>query len=133
MKHNLYHHGILGQKWGVRRFQNKDGKLTSAGKKRYRKKEVISNAKKVLAVGAAAAGAALAVCGTYKLAKSGKLDGLIQTGKHTVQNFNYVNSESNGRAIRGKLSGADRAKFFGDEYKRRNNAMDVHIRNRGRL
>lgn len=32
----LAHHGILGQKWGVRRFQNKDGSLTSAGKKRYR-------------------------------------------------------------------------------------------------
>lgn len=31
----LYHHGIKGQKWGVRRFQKKDGTLTSAGKKRY--------------------------------------------------------------------------------------------------
>ena len=31
----LYHHGIKGQKWGVRRFQNEDGTLTSAGKKRY--------------------------------------------------------------------------------------------------
>lgn len=31
----LAHHGIVGQKWGVRRFQNKDGTLTSAGKKRY--------------------------------------------------------------------------------------------------
>lgn len=29
----LYHHGIKGQKWGVRRFQNEDGTLTSAGKK----------------------------------------------------------------------------------------------------
>lgn len=30
----LYHHGIPGQKWGVRRFQNKDGTRTAAGKKR---------------------------------------------------------------------------------------------------
>ena len=31
----LEHHGILGMKWGVRRFQNPDGSLTNAGKKRY--------------------------------------------------------------------------------------------------
>lgn len=31
----LQHHGILGQKWGVRRFQNADGSYTAAGKKRY--------------------------------------------------------------------------------------------------
>jgi len=33
----LAHHGIKGQKWGVRRFQNPDGTLTDAGKARYRK------------------------------------------------------------------------------------------------
>ena len=31
----LYHHGILGQKWGVRRYQNEDGSLTPEGRKRY--------------------------------------------------------------------------------------------------
>lgn len=31
----IQHHGILGQKWGVRRYQNPDGSLTDAGKKRY--------------------------------------------------------------------------------------------------
>lgn len=29
----LYHYGVLGMKWGVRRYQNKDGSLTKAGKK----------------------------------------------------------------------------------------------------
>lgn len=33
----LGHHGILGQKWGVRRYQNEDGTLTEDGKLRYKK------------------------------------------------------------------------------------------------
>lgn len=32
----LYHYGIKGQKWGVRRFQNTDGTLTAEGRERYR-------------------------------------------------------------------------------------------------
>ena len=35
----IKHHGIKGQKWGVRKYQNKDGSLTDAGKKRYGTKE----------------------------------------------------------------------------------------------
>lgn len=34
-QHELYHHGIKGQKWGIRRFRNEDGTLTDRGKKRY--------------------------------------------------------------------------------------------------
>ena len=37
MENELYHHGVKGQKWGIRRYQNSDGSLTDAGKKRVAK------------------------------------------------------------------------------------------------
>lgn len=65
----LLHHGIKGQKWGVRRYQNKDGSLTDAGKKRYNQsgedgesKKKLSTKQKV-AIGATAAGVAIALIG----------------------------------------------------------------------
>lgn len=39
MENELYHHGIKGQKWGVRRYQNYNGSYTQKGLARYRDKE----------------------------------------------------------------------------------------------
>lgn len=45
----IMHHGIKGMKWGIRRYQNKDGTLTAAGKKRYNKEvEKLKNERKTL-------------------------------------------------------------------------------------
>lgn len=76
----LYHHGIKGQKWGRRRFQNEDGSLTPAGKERYdddgdnnrvetpeeRKKRIARN----VAIGAAAATVAIGAIGYMKYSKN---------------------------------------------------------------
>lgn len=39
MSDSIQHHGIIGQKWGIRRYQNEDGTLTAAGKARLEKKD----------------------------------------------------------------------------------------------
>ena len=44
----LSHHGILGQKWGVRRYQNEDGSLTAAGRKRQARSEYRENRSKAV-------------------------------------------------------------------------------------
>ena len=72
----LNHHGIKGQKWGVRRYQNEDGSLTAAGRKKYNTNEDGSISKKPMGVGkkvaigvGVAAGTAAAI-GAAKVLKS---------------------------------------------------------------
>ena len=62
METYLAHHGILGMKCGIRRYQNKDGSLTDTGKKRYadsesmyksESKKTAKNGAKTISIGAA--------------------------------------------------------------------------------
>ena len=57
----LEHHGIRGQRWGVRRFQNKDGSLTNAGRKRlgYATKGAVQTVGKAFKAGVKAGGKAV--------------------------------------------------------------------------
>ena len=64
----LAHHGIKGQRWGIRRFQKKDGTRTPAGKKRYDSDGVKKNVKRAIAIG----GAAAVVAGTVASANAAK-------------------------------------------------------------
>ena len=97
METTLSHHGILGQKWGVRRYQNKDGTWTSAGKKRYgddaqENPKTKNNTKKKVAIGVAAGTATVAgvVLTAYLVKKMGnksisELADSVETGKKAVE------------------------------------------------
>ena len=52
---DLTHYGVLGMKWGVRRYQNVDGSLTTAGQRRYLSKET-KNARRMRTLGRGLAG-----------------------------------------------------------------------------
>lgn len=64
----LYHYGVKGMKWGVRRYQNKDGTYTSAGKKRRVTYDDVESAKKQMKSAKKAYNKAFLKADTYRAA-----------------------------------------------------------------
>ena len=106
----LYHHGIKGQKWGVRRFQNPDGSYTSAGKahrnsdgnasKNSDHDAKMARAKKIAAVaGAITLAAAAAYVATNPQARE-FVANAAKKGVDGIQNSKAINSVKNNNAAR---------------------------------
>lgn len=83
----LAHHGVKGQKWGVRRYQNEDGSLTPEGKRREDSNDSKpkNRLKTVAKVGLGIAGTALAAYGAYKLSTNSKVRSAVQKGMESFQ------------------------------------------------
>lgn len=89
---HLAHHGIKGQRWGVRRFQNRDGTRTDAGKKRQQEnsdrvhKGLSDKQKKILVGAGVTAGVLLAAYGGYKVSQIYK----GKTGERGIEGINEI-------------------------------------------
>lgn len=85
----LMHYGVKGQKWGVRRYQNKDGSLTNAGKSRYgedggnsERRGLTDKQKKILKTGVAVTATVLAAYGAHKVLNDPRT---VEMGKKALE------------------------------------------------
>ncbi len=92
----LYHHGIKGMKWGVRRYQNKDGSLTGAGRKRYKDDPDVQQSKATMKADKKAKDRAL---NTYQMNSTTKnRDTYVDSKKqYKASKFNYKTTKEAAR------------------------------------
>ena len=134
----LYHHGVKGMRWGVRRFQNKSGSLTPAGKKRYsdndRKTQVSGKGEKVFNALKKGANAALDKASDDNFfnsdsifsEKSMKTQSRIDRTRDAINSLDYKTLTSKDgskrlvdagkKFLRDSLDDADDRSFFNDDW-----------------
>ena len=119
----IWHHGILGMKWGIRRFQNKDGSLTAAGRKRYLNEDGSLTEK----------GSKELPANLRNKYINDRANEIFKTANSEISNVSGMKTGSNEKAVRKAYSDALRSQLgekFGDarhthEYKSKEMQADI--------